>query len=211
MVEWYDVSAQDPQFLVKLKSMRNTVPVPDHWHLKRKYLSGKRVLDKPPFELPAYIRDTGITAMRDSLLQQDAGKKLAARMRDKVRPKLGKVAMNYQVLHDAFFRHQTKPQMFRYGELYHEGKEYESKVKERRPGILSDELKQALGITHALQATPWLLNMQRYGPPPAYPNLRIAGLNAPLPAGAQWGYQPGAWGKPPVDEYNRPLYGDVFG
>jgi hypothetical protein len=28
---------------------------------------------------------------------------------------------------------------------------------------------------------------------------------------AQWGYHPGGWGKPPVDEYNRPLYGDVFG
>ena len=53
--------------------------------------------------------------------------------------------------------------------------------------------------------------MQRYGPPPAYPNLKIPGLNAPIPEGAQWGYHPGGWGKPPVDELNRPLYGDVFG
>lgn len=58
---------------------------------------------------------------------------------------------------------------------------------------------------------PWLINMQRYGPPPSYPNLRIPGLNAPIPAGAMFGYQPGGWGKPPVDEYGRPLYGDVFG
>ena len=28
---------------------------------------------------------------------------------------------------------------------------------------------------------------------------------------AQWGFHPGGWGKPPLDEYNRPLYGDVFG
>jgi hypothetical protein len=28
---------------------------------------------------------------------------------------------------------------------------------------------------------PWLLNMQRYGPPPSYPNLKIPGLNAPIP------------------------------
>ena len=28
---------------------------------------------------------------------------------------------------------------------------------------------------------------------------------------AQWGLHPGGWGKPPLDEYNRPLYGDVFG
>ena len=28
---------------------------------------------------------------------------------------------------------------------------------------------------------------------------------------AVFGYQPGGWGKPPVDELGRPLYGDVFG
>jgi splicing factor 3B subunit 2 len=53
--------------------------------------------------------------------------------------------------------------------------------------------------------------MQRFGPPPSFPNLKIPGLNAPIPAGAKWGFHPGGWGKPPVDEYNRPLYGDVFG
>ena len=33
----------------------------------------------------------------------------------------------------------------------------------------------------------WLINMQRYGPPPAYPNLKIPGLNAPIPQGADYG------------------------
>jgi hypothetical protein len=42
--------------------------------------------------------------------------------------------------------------------------------------------------------------MQRWGPSPAYPNLRIPGLNAPIPVGAQWGFHPGGWGKPPVDD-----------
>jgi splicing factor 3B subunit 2 len=41
--------------------------------------------------------------------------------------------------------------------------------------------------------------------------MRISGLTAPIPAGAVFGYQPGGWGMPPVDEYGRPLYGDVFG
>ena len=53
--------------------------------------------------------------------------------------------------------------------------------------------------------------MQRYGPPPSYPNLKIPGLNAPIPEGATYGFHPAGWGKPPVDEYGRPLYGDVFG
>ena len=41
---------------------------------------------------------------------------------------------------------------------------------------------------------------QRYGPPPSYPHLKIPGLNAPIPRGASFGYHPGGWGKPPVDE-----------
>ncbi len=53
--------------------------------------------------------------------------------------------------------------------------------------------------------------MQRYGPPPSYPDLKIPGLNAPIPPGALFGYQPGGWGKPPVDEHGTPLYGNVFG
>ena len=32
-----------------------------------------------------------------------------------------------------------------------------------------------------------------------------------FPLGASFGYHPGGWGKPPVDETGRPLYGDVFG
>ena len=41
--------------------------------------------------------------------------------------------------------------------------------------------------------------------------VQIPGLNAPIPPGAEFGYQPGGWGKPPVDEQGIPLYGDVFG
>lgn len=58
---------------------------------------------------------------------------------------------------------------------------------------------------------PWLIAMQRYGPPPSYPNLKVPGLNAPIPEGCSFGYHAGGWGKPPVDENGKPLYGDVFG
>jgi len=93
---------------------------------------------------------------------------------------------------------------------YYEGKEFETSLKEKRPGDLSPELVEALSIP-PLAPPPWLISMQRFGPPPSYPTLRIPGLNAPIPEGAQWGFHPGGWGKPPLDEYNRPLYGDVFG
>jgi Domain of unknown function (DUF382) len=55
----WDVRARDPKLLVYLKAYRNTVPVPRHWSQKRKYLQGKRGIEKPPFELPSYIQETG--------------------------------------------------------------------------------------------------------------------------------------------------------
>ena len=51
----------------------------------------------------------------------------------------------------------------------------------------------------------------RYGPPPSYPNLKIPGLNAPIPDTTSFGYHAGGWGKPPVDSMGKPIYGDVFG
>eukprot|EP01006_Ploeotia_vitrea_P048254 TRINITY_DN67211_c7_g2_i1.p2 TRINITY_DN67211_c7_g2~~TRINITY_DN67211_c7_g2_i1.p2 ORF type:complete len:348 (+),score=64.17 TRINITY_DN67211_c7_g2_i1:149-1045(+) len=100
--------------------------------------------------------------------------------------------------------------MSRHGDLYYEGKEFEVKLPEQKHGQLSDRLKKALGMPDGAPP-PWLINMQRYGPPPAYPHARIPGLNAPIPPGASFGYHPGGWGKPPVDEMGNPLYGDVFG
>jgi hypothetical protein len=78
-----------------------------------------------------------------------------------------------------------------------------------KPGMLSRELKDALGMPDGAPP-PWLINMQvcsfnlnsavlllimplslanlnrcitfqRYGPPPSYPQLKIPGLNAPIP------------------------------
>ena len=62
-----------------------------------------------------------------------------------------------------------------------------------------------------LSPPPWLWMQQRYGPPPSYPNLRIPGLNSHIPPGCQYGNHAEGWGRPPVDEQGRPLYGDVFG
>lgn len=78
--------------------------------------------------------------------------------------------------------------------------------------MLSEELKTALSIP-PLAPPPWLINMQRFGPPPSYPSLRIPGLNAPIPEGAQWGYHPGGWGRPPIDEVIKFLqcdYGKLY-
>ncbi|VDM33668.1 unnamed protein product [Hydatigera taeniaeformis] len=215
VVEMWDVCAKDPMLLVYLKSYRNTVPVPKHWCAKRKYLQGKRGFEKPPFRLPEFIARTGIMEMRQTVSDKDAEKSLKTRMREKIRPKIGKVDIDYRKLHDAFFKYQTKPKLTSHGDLYYEGKEFEVKLKEKKPGNLSDELRTALGLPTGPNADryppPWLIAMQRYGPPPSYPNVVIPGLNAPIPPGCAFGYHPGGWGKPPVDEMGRPIYGDVFG
>jgi hypothetical protein len=65
-----------------------------------------------------------------------------------------------QVLYDAFFKHQRKPKMTALGELYYEGKEYEARLEHLRPGVLSAELREALGMSDATSPPPWLVNMQ---------------------------------------------------
>jgi splicing factor 3B subunit 2 len=176
---------------------------------------GKRGIEKPPFDLPEFIKKTGIQEMRAALQEKEEAKGLKSKMREKVRPKLGKIDIDYQKLHDAFFKWQTKPRMTHHGDLYYEGKEFEIRLKEKKPGDLSDDLRTALGMPVGPNAhkvpPPWLISMQRYGPPPSYPNLKIPGLNAPIPDGCSFGYHAGGWGKPPVDETGKPLYGDVFG
>ena len=182
VVEMHDVTAKDPGLLVHLKSIRNTVPVPRHWCFKRKYLQGKRGIEKPPFDLPDFIKKTGIQEMRAALQEKEEAKGMKSKMREKVRPKLGKIDIDYQKLHDAFFKWQTKPRMTYHGDLYYEGKEFEIRLKEKKPGDLTDDLRTALGMPVGPNAfkvpPPWLISMQRYGPPPSYPNLKIPGTNS---------------------------------
>lgn len=121
--------------MVALKAYRNTVPVPRHWNAKRKYLAGKRGLERQPFQLPDFIRRTGIQDLREAMwekvrlhiiltifLIQEEHSSLKSKMRAMARPKLGKIDIDYQKLHDAFFKWQTKPCMTMMGELYFEGK-----------------------------------------------------------------------------------------
>ena len=93
---------------------------------------------------------------------------------------MGKIDIDYNILHDAFFKHQKKPNMSGHGEIYFEGKENEVTDHKFKPGRISSELSEALGIAEN-QAPPWIVNMQRYGPPSAYPNLKIPGVNIPIP------------------------------
>lgn len=70
VVEWADVTSRDPFLLVALKAYRNTVPVPRHWNAKRKYLAGKRGFERQAFQLPDFIRRTGIQDLREAMWEK---------------------------------------------------------------------------------------------------------------------------------------------
>lgn len=161
VVEFHDANSADPKLLVHLKAYRNTVPVPNHWSAKRKYLQSKRGYEKAAFELPQFIAETGITEIRQAQIEREEGMKAKSKAKQMTQPKMGKIDIDYQVLHDAFFRNQTKPTFTHFGNLYYEGRELEVKLKTKRPGDLSDELKRALGMVNDTSPPPWLFNMQR--------------------------------------------------
>jgi len=87
---------------------------------------------------------------------------------------MGKIEIDYDVLHEAFFKYQTKPKLSIHGDVYYEGKEDECGHKKYKPGRISVALREALEMSD-FTPPPWLASMQRYGPPPSYPNLRIIG------------------------------------
>jgi len=66
--------------------------------------------------LTAWIADTGIADQRDAIKEKEATMTLKQKTRERVQPKMGKIDIDYQKLHDAFFRYQTKPSMSKFGE-----------------------------------------------------------------------------------------------
>lgn len=105
-----------------------------------------------------FIAHTGIADVRGVDIEEDAKKTSKQKSRERMQPKVGRIDIDYQVLHDAFFRYQTKPDLSILGDLcvrtsdlalrliftlcrYFEGKEFEVKLKSKIPGQLSSELK----------------------------------------------------------------------
>ncbi|KAM9928276.1 hypothetical protein OXX59_001943 [Metschnikowia pulcherrima] len=176
-VEWYDADAPDPYMAVFMKTALNHVNVPSHWQQKKEYLSSKRGLERAPFQLPKYISNTGIVEMRN----HDADS-LKKSQRDRVQPKMGRLDIDYQRLHDAFFKHQTKPRVLAFGEVYSEGREtsdqHLNEVARMRPGRISKALRAAVGMSeNETVAPPWITVMHELGKPPSYSHLIIPGID----------------------------------
>lgn len=163
--------------------------------------------------MPDFIARTGISEVRSALDEDESKQSIKKKNRSRVAPKMGALDVDYRTLHDAFFKHQNKAsiqdKLTKIGDLYYEGKEFETQKSKdiKVGGPLSERLRDALGMNAENSPPPWLINMQRFGPPPSYPTLSIPGLNAALPEGCTYGYHLNGWGKPPIDAFGRPLYG----
>ena len=192
VVEPWDTNGNDPELLIYFKCMPNTVPVPIHWAQNGKYLQSQRGKVRKPYKLPDYIEATGISRIR--LIELPVHISLQQKTRRRMRPKLGRTDIDYQILYDAFFKYQTKKRLTKLGEVYYEGKETDKRMSKFKPGKLSRNLRSALGIS-ATTIPPFVQNMQRYGPPPAYPFLKIPGVNIPDDDTSAMA-TPGLWDEP---------------
>lgn len=55
----------------------------------------------------------------------------------------------------------------KFGEYFYEGKNLEKNLEKYQPGTLSNNLRNALGIS-LYSNPPWLLNFKKFGLPPSY-------------------------------------------
>jgi len=166
LVEFHDVNSPNPLLLNELKSIKNTVPIPEHWHRKKQYLTKR--MERDLYELPEYIKATGVSELRQAYLEKEKEMNLKQKMRERVRPKqVG--CIDYETLYNAFFNNDElkKCEMTPFGELYHDEK---GKRLEGTPFHLSSELREALGIGEN-EEPPWAAAMAKYGLPPAYAKI----------------------------------------
>nr|CCC48356.1 putative spliceosome-associated protein [Trypanosoma vivax Y486] len=194
LVSEHDGNAEDPFFTVYLKSVRRTVPVPRHWSPLPAFMSNQDDRE----------RATDICGPEIALL--GVGKVRATRDR---KANLDQVAfVKCFITGTPLQSKRFNVALSRFGDIFYEGKWLPRSKYE--PGVLSQRLRAALSMgPHS--PPPWLYGMQAMRRlPPAYPGLKVPGLNAPIPPGAQWGSGEGQWGQPPRAENNTFLFPGVM-
>ncbi len=211
LVELTDVTSPDPDLLLALKSVPGAVPVPRHWADKQRYLAKRATREM--YRLPPNLDATGVAKVRAGVLEHERNASVSQLARERVRPKVGRMFIDYETLSDAFYKSTYYPTLTRPGDVFYEGKP--SHTMKVIPGRLSATLRAALGMKEG-DPPPWLKNMQHgyIGPdqrrqhlPPSYPDLRVPNLNAVRPDGTQGG----KWGYRPRRQDGTPLLADPLG
>ena len=186
LVELHDANAADPRFLVSVKAQRNTVQVPPHWWEKSVFLSNQTDRDQSDAVMPAFVASTGVAAMRGD-------------------PKLA----NPMALAKPFLAGHPRLPLTQYGDVYVQYKDMRARFNRFKPGVMSQRLRDALDMSER-DPPPWIRGMQMVARlPPAYPGIRLPGINVPPPAGASWGLGKGQWGEPSRDKDGNFIFSGV--
>lgn len=201
-----DVTSPDIRLLNVLKGTPHSVPVPGHWKEKRGYLRTKGSMHKKPYTIPDKVLQTGFYEARNALRAYRASLSLKQKQKLKLNPKVRSNEKAYREVEIDV----PCPVLRCYGDLYRENTYSEDVFEEVTPGKLSAELAAAIGVEDSKKPPPWLYAMQKYGLPPAYSNIKVPGVNAPIPKGCKFGYGEGCWGIPPVGSDSRPVYPEVY-
>ena len=191
VVEEVDRTAPQPFFLIFLKAYMANIKISPEWSQKRRLYQNKSGNEKGNFFIPKFIEDLNARHLvqRDDKTQRQELAAIA-------RARLTKHNIDYQQWDDAFHIHMPRIRFDTLDQTQYEGKSEVERFQHLSPlDPLSAELQRALGMFQTPSATPlstinimppWIPKMQQHGPPPAYPNVYIPGVNAPLPPGADW-------------------------
>lgn len=197
MVEAADGNAADPLFTVAMKVQhRGSVPVPFHWDRLRPFLSNQADREASAV-VPLRVQRLGVSELRARKNHHEEVDHLSFMSCFLTGTPLQRHGFGMQgppylcsTVGDVFWEGKWMPPPALAGTGTGEG-------GQMVPGSLSNSLREALGLT-LTSPPPWLYAMQELRRlPPAYPELWMPGLNAPIPVGAQWGKGMGQWGQPP--------------
>lgn len=190
LLEIEDVKCEDIIKYNKLKALHKGVHVIKRWKNKNIFPVNYK---QKEYEIPASIIDTGLDLLRLNIYEYKKIQTDKEKFIKKMFPKPGKSCINPSKLYDCIYNTENFP-ILKYGQVF----DFTWECEKTRfvPGQLTDELKTALGMTE-FSPPPWLFKMQEIGPPPAYQDIKIPGVNSDIPPGCKYGYEPKNWGKAP--------------
>ena len=182
-----DVNSPCPFIYTSLKSLACFVPVSPFWAMRKGKLKRLPFNFRPEYKLPPNVASTRIAQTR-ALSKENAISAPKKRVKlSRLQPIIGQLNVSYSDMHDCFFKLTYTPPLSRLGEYpqaFFERTRSQQTLSSGNPGVISEKLREALGMATDTQPLPFLKTMQKIGLPPGYPGLLVPGINAPLPKGA---------------------------
>lgn len=192
LVSRKDLNAPFPFLLVKIKSDFNIVNFPFNSETNGEIIS-RSSLNQSKYVIPPNVLLANISALK-KIDFENQEKKIKKMKIGELSKAIIKINVDYQKMHDSFFKYDYEPKLSIYGEIFgnNNGKKNHDRFslsKEKifynsENGIISNSLKKALGIEKFPNGQipfPWIKKMRKFGLPPAYSGIKIMGINKEFP------------------------------